>query len=81
MFLPFTLLVADLRNNKSVGNNAVNKKDHLIQSHEHLRTGKNFLNIITPMGFLSSSLDLTLMLMNYFVITQFKIDNSAFSFC
>jgi len=42
VFLPFTLLVADLRNNKSVGNNAVNKKDHLIQSHEHLRTGKVF---------------------------------------
>ena len=47
-FLLFKMLVADLRNNKPIGNNLVNRKDHLMKSYEDTTF---FLKIIFPMGF------------------------------
>lgn len=78
MFSLFKMLVADLGNNKSIGNNAVNRKDHLIKRYETLRTEKILKNIF-PMGFLSNSLELIQTSVKYFVTIQFKICSRAFN--
>ena len=42
MFLLFKMLLADLRNNKSIGNNAVHRKDHLVKNYKQLEDIKMF---------------------------------------